>query len=246
MKNLLKIYIGMVVFVGVLYSQKQKYEYIPKLGDLGYGVKVSIEKERELFKMDIHPVTPKEGIMTGHVILYGHHIKPPYKLEIVNDTLLFLNGVQISPPLQPKAVRYRDSVFHESVKEKFAWKEDYIKHTNEMVKKIHEIYRRVAKKENYNLKIAMDSVLEFLKKDEWVKEGKIEIFGVDTVNYTSIGVREVYSNEKQIEFMVCFSPYESPKYTKEERIRFRRQSLEGMKRRIEKILREGKVYPFEI
>lgn len=243
MKRLIKICIGMVLFISFLYSQEKEW-YVPQLGDLGYGVKVPIEKERELFKMDIKPVTPSEGIMTGHVILYGHYIKSPYKVEIKDDTLLFLNGVQIYPSLQPRAFKYRDSIHEKRLQEKYAWMRSYTEHTNKVLRKIQEIYRRVAKKENYNLKIAMDSVLEFLKNDPWVKQGKIEIFDIDTVTFAGFRMRYIYAGEKRLDFGILLYTYEpSPQNIslKEEK-KMRKRFLEEIKKSIENRLKKGEIY----
>jgi hypothetical protein len=60
------------------------------------------EEEPALYKTEISQVTPQSGITTGHVIAYGHYIKPPYKVEIKKDTMLFINGVQIFPVLPSK------------------------------------------------------------------------------------------------------------------------------------------------
>jgi hypothetical protein len=57
------------------------------------------EEEPALYKTELSSITPKSGITTGHVIAYGHYIKPPYRVEIRNDTMLFINGVQIFPVL---------------------------------------------------------------------------------------------------------------------------------------------------
>lgn len=67
-----------------------------------YGPLIKPEEEPALYKTEINPVTPETGITTGHVIAYGHYIKPPYKVEIVSDTMLFINGVQIFPVLPSK------------------------------------------------------------------------------------------------------------------------------------------------
>ncbi len=59
-------------------------------------------EEPALYKTSLNIETPSEGIATGHVIAYGHYIGPPYKLQIKNDTMLFINGVQIFPVLPSK------------------------------------------------------------------------------------------------------------------------------------------------
>ena len=43
----------------------------------------------------------------NHVIAYGHYIKPPYKVKIRDDTLLFINRVQAYPILPSKVNDYR-------------------------------------------------------------------------------------------------------------------------------------------
>jgi len=60
------------------------------------------EEEPALYRTEIKQITPNSGITTGHVIAYGHYIKPPYKVEIKNDTMLFINGVQIFPHIRSK------------------------------------------------------------------------------------------------------------------------------------------------
>lgn len=73
------------------------------------GFKYS-EEEAALYKMPIKQITPKDGIETGHVIAYGHYIKPPYKVEVKivdGDTGVYINNVKVEPPLylpgfQPK------------------------------------------------------------------------------------------------------------------------------------------------
>jgi hypothetical protein len=64
-----------------------------------YEPLIKPEEEPALYKTEIKQITPKSGIATGHVIAYGHYIKPPYKVEIKSDTMLFINGVQIFPVL---------------------------------------------------------------------------------------------------------------------------------------------------
>ncbi|MDO9390939.1 MAG: hypothetical protein Q7U71_04105 [bacterium] len=56
------------------------------------------DKPASYYKMEINPITPSAGITTGHVIAYGHYIRPPYKVE-VRDTCVFVNNVQVHPIL---------------------------------------------------------------------------------------------------------------------------------------------------
>jgi len=229
MKNFIKVMIFWSFIFDFLYGQEKKfpYEYIPKIGDLGYGVKVSPRKEKELYTMKINPVTPPEGIETGHVILYGHYIKRPYKLEIKDDTLLFLNGIQIFPPLEVKARKYADSVFHERARKKYYWMGPYTKHLNELLKEADIVYKRVYKKQN--AKAAKDSVLKFLQQDPWVKEGKIEFSAGDTSDYYVIKKRYVYKGKPTEWVMIPFYPeYEPafPKLSEEEKKEIKRRIVE--------------------
>ncbi len=61
------------------------------------------ELEAQYFN-DIQPQLVAESmagvVPTGHVILYGQMVSPPYSLVIDGDAL-YLNGVQIDPPLRP-------------------------------------------------------------------------------------------------------------------------------------------------
>ncbi len=247
MKKLIKIFISGVLALDFLYGQEKKfpYEYIPKIGDLGDGVKVSPKKEKELYTMKINPVTPPEGIETGHVILYGHYIKRPYKLEIKDDTLLFLNGIQIFPPLEVKARKYADSVIDERIKKdkRYNWMKPYIMHWNKIIGEARVVYKRVAEKQN--LKAAKDSVIKFLKEDPWVKEGKIEISPGDTMSIC-IQMRYVYKGKPEKEWVtVLLYPYEPafpvPK-TKEEKIEIRKRLLEKLKEDVENGLKMGRIY----
>jgi hypothetical protein len=58
-------------------------------------------------KIDINPITPKDGVKTGLIIAYGHVIKPPYKIYYEGDNLM-INNVQV----QPSLVRERDRIIH--------------------------------------------------------------------------------------------------------------------------------------
>jgi hypothetical protein len=55
-------------------------------------------------KIDIAPITPKDGIKTGIVIAYGHVIKPPYKIYYEGDNLM-INNVQVRPSLVRERAR---------------------------------------------------------------------------------------------------------------------------------------------
>jgi len=74
-----------------------KSEANPEMG--AHETLIKLSEEPALYKAKISQVTPQSGIITGGIIAYGHYIKPPYKIEIRNDTMLFVNGIQILPQL---------------------------------------------------------------------------------------------------------------------------------------------------
>jgi len=167
---------------------EEKKPWEPELGKLDYDIYVPIEKERELYQMDIKQITPKDGIRTGYVIAYGHFIKPPYKFEIVNDTMLFLNGVQIEPQLYPKKLyRYIDSIRAErAAKDPYQAKKDSICRAITTLDSIARvIYKQVYKSRGRDG--AVDTVMKFFKAQDiidsvsfcgfWDKDGaQFEIF----------------------------------------------------------------------
>lgn len=58
-------------------------------------------------KFDVSPVKQVDGIKTGVVMVYGHIIPAPYKIEYVGNKM-FVNGIQV----QPSLVRERDQKAH--------------------------------------------------------------------------------------------------------------------------------------
>lgn len=65
----------------------------------GYG-----ENEFARYRVDVQSVTPDTGILTGRVLVYGKPLPPPYTVE-AKDSLVFINGVQVSPmPFPPRAL----------------------------------------------------------------------------------------------------------------------------------------------
>ncbi|MBN2135599.1 MAG: hypothetical protein JW737_07715, partial [Acidobacteria bacterium] len=52
--------------------------------------------DEDVYKFEINPITPKEGITGGILIYYGHFIKPPYKIE--NRGLeIYVNNLCVHP-----------------------------------------------------------------------------------------------------------------------------------------------------
>jgi hypothetical protein len=61
------------------------------------------EVEANMYRFDIKPVTPATGIPTGWVIAYGHLLARPYQFALKQDTILFVNGIQVMPALRNPA-----------------------------------------------------------------------------------------------------------------------------------------------
>jgi hypothetical protein len=51
-------------------------------------------------RMDIEPRVPDSGIALGHVIAYGHYLRPPY-VVVAKDSAVYINNVQVHPHLPP-------------------------------------------------------------------------------------------------------------------------------------------------
>jgi len=149
------------------------------------------EEEAKLYRMPINQVTPEDGIWTGHVIAYGHYIKPPYKIE-VRDTLVFINNVQVYPALKTPGMIEKERIEKEEREARKKAVEEYIK--------THQ--------EEYEEMLRIDSMAKVLYEKEKTKEGKVRAVksvvefykkckGVDSVRITAI---------KNGEFIVCYSP----------------------------------------
>jgi hypothetical protein len=109
------------------------------------------EEEEELYRMPLKQVTPKDGIWTGHIIAYGHYIKPPYKVE-VKDTFVYVNNVQIFPVLitegekkrreEEKRITSEHKKKRAEVRKKVEGDPELLK----LIQKAKEAYRKVIKK----------------------------------------------------------------------------------------------------
>lgn len=73
------------------------------VSDSGFRSVDYSETEAVLYRFDIKPVTPESGINSGCVIAYGHPLLRPYRFTVVQDTLLFVNGVQVERVMQNDA-----------------------------------------------------------------------------------------------------------------------------------------------
>jgi len=72
------IFISAVLAQDVEKEKKQAEEIKPPIDEKWYE-----EGDEEVYKFEINPITPKEGITGGILIYYGHFVKPPYKVELV-------------------------------------------------------------------------------------------------------------------------------------------------------------------
>jgi len=130
---------------------------------------ITSEEETALYKRNLNPVTPNSGITAGHVILYGHYIKPPYKFEIREDTLLYLNGISLKPRLVPRITAERmkrqDRKFDYLHKKYPGYYEQKDKIWYDK-KTVHNLYKRVYKKQGQQA--AIDSLYSFYEENTLV------------------------------------------------------------------------------
>jgi hypothetical protein len=88
-KDVEEIFGEYLSFFGYSWNEvKEKY----KCEDMVNFV-MPMEKKRWTF--DVNIITPSEGIPTGNLILYGHYIRPPYKIEINYEKVkMYINNVE--------------------------------------------------------------------------------------------------------------------------------------------------------
>ena len=143
------------------------------------------EEEAKLYRMPINQVTPEDGIWTGHVIAYGHYIKPPYKIE-VRDTLVFINNVQVYPALKTPGMIEKERIEKEEREARKKAVEEYIK--------THQ--------EEYEEMLRIDSMAKVIYEDVKSTEGRegavkavMDYYrrcrGVDSVNINSLKRGEI-------------------------------------------------------
>lgn len=199
--------------------------------------------EEKLYKVDIHPKTPKEGIMTGYAILYGHYVKPPYKFEIVNDTILYLNGIQIDPPVKNKvkeiANAWCSKRAHENLeREGFT---PYIEHEDFLSKETRSIYEKLMPKKGQ--KGVIDSITKLLKDDTLLHE--FHIMPLDDGGLAIDIVSKRPDGKIGGGFVINIQPPDSYKepFTRPkdeaERIRWRREYLVNIMKSNEENLKRG-------
>jgi hypothetical protein len=145
-------------------------------------------KPASYYKMEINPITPSAGITTGHVIAYGHYIKPPYKVE-VRDTCVFINNVQVLPILETKGMKddYKKAISRRTKEE------------NERTKVIHQ-----SKKLYDSLVVGNNSSLEAISKIVSYLKGQ-KYFSDSIIAYDEHTIRYIDKKNK-IKGMLTFHP----------------------------------------
>lgn len=143
------------------------------------------EEVPDLYKIDLNPVTPNEGITTGHVIAYGHYIKPPYKVEIKNDTMLFISGVQIFPVLPSKLEIEKERREKIWLDEKFGKArmiaEPYLRKQDSLFEEMRRVYKVIEPKEGRDK--AIDSVFKLAEADTLVVKVDTTLIGRDDCTF---------------------------------------------------------------
>jgi len=147
------------------------------------------EEEAKLYRMPINQITPEDGIWTGHVIAYGHYIKPPYKIE-VKDTIVLINNVQVYPALKTPGMIEKERKDEEMREARKKEEQDYIK----------------AHQAEYNEMQKVDSLAKVLYEREKAGKGRENAINVVAKFYKkSIGVDSVRIIDDR-EILVCYSP----------------------------------------
>jgi hypothetical protein len=135
-----------------------------------YESLIKPEEEPALYKTELNPVTPETGITTGHIIAYGHYIKPPYKVEVREDTFLFLNGIRIYPSLPSKIGLEEERRMFEKYKEADKIAEPYRENFRVSFDNAQELYKVFSPQKGKE--IAVDSICKLLKKDSLIVDIK--------------------------------------------------------------------------
>lgn len=92
------------VWAAAYASQERGAELSTRPPDFRYDV--YSEQEVALYRIDIKPIKPDSGIDSGHVLVYGHYIRPPYVVS-VEDSSVLINGVSVRPQLTPPGLQRR-------------------------------------------------------------------------------------------------------------------------------------------
>jgi hypothetical protein len=180
------------------------------------------DKPASYYKMDINQITPAEGITTGHLIAYGHYIKPPYKVE-VRDTCVFVNNVQVHPILWTPGMKKEKEEGIRRGKEELKTNKNLI-----AVNNARALFDTLLENNNSSLE-AMKKVVDYLHNH---KDFKDSIISYDSrliyVRYKQFfGKKEVDGWQKCIGFNMPKYESSTPMLTPEQMARQFEQSLLG-------------------
>jgi hypothetical protein len=173
------------------------------------------EEEAELYKIDIHQVTPDSGITTGHIIAYGHYIKPPYKIE-VRDTIVYINGVQILPRLIPPGKKKKKQEAKTS-------KTEY-EIANDSIWATYDSLRQ-----KYDKSTSYKKIIEYVRNLDVVDSVVANSNEVSAVIYYKNGARFITSFHHEY----TPPPELSPEERREERIKYLEQESESIRKSLE-------------
>jgi hypothetical protein len=243
MHKLMLIVLSICFLLGVVARAETKVvESSPEKGV--YEPLIKPEEEPSLYKTSLHPETPNEGITTGHVIAYGHYIKPPYKLEIREDTLLFLNGIRIHPPF-PSKIRLEEARREREKYEKaIEISEPHRKRLRALINKGEELYKEIAPKKGREA--AVEAVSELLKKDSLMVDVKVvsrqkEYILLEVQYYLPGLFMPPEDPLGELVELRMHSPKSTPTISDEERLKRKKSSVVRMKEKAEKDLGKGHV-----
>ena len=154
-----------------------------------YEPLIKPEEEPNLYKTEVNQVAPQSGIETGHFIAYGHYIKPPYKLQIKNDTMLFINGVQIVPcvtsAFEIEKERREEERFKEEHKKADSIAKPYEERIYSFFDEMRRVYKEVERKGGRDK--AIDSIYKLAEAETLIVEmGTVNLVGEDDCSFRVI------------------------------------------------------------
>jgi hypothetical protein len=210
------------------------------------------EEEAQLYRMPIKQVTPKDGIWTGYVIAYGHYIKRPYRFEIREGTLLFINSVKVYPPLTSGISLFRKAKLREKYRDAESLSKPYTDRFEYLVAIAKSAYSTVASEKGRNT--AIDSIYNFFKNDTLLRKILVNISIEPTgKNDATMSIRlryPGYGGPANVPTLIAVPFYLDPpepaiKYeSKEEEIAIMRQCLDDRVKNYCEALKNNKVLLF--
>jgi len=159
------------------YPEELSSEYPPEF--LDYAIDIFPEKAPE-----------GQGVDKGHLILYGHILKPPYSAQVVvvdeKDIRVLVNGIEMGLP-SPRDVRKKQSEEERKRERKGEKKKTKIQERNPRLKYFRDHWDKTAKLmgdalcrlhgyPNYR-EMAISEVIKVLRKDPRVKNIRITTLG---------------------------------------------------------------------